>query len=79
MACGAFGMYIATFSNYRTTICAKISLGYAFKCAYRAGVVIGFALVSVSILMLFLLVSIYQLLLDLDYESSNQNYYMFLF
>ena len=23
MFCGAFGMKIATFSNYRTTICAK--------------------------------------------------------
>ena len=27
MFCGAFGMQIATFSNYRTTICAKKSLG----------------------------------------------------
>jgi Na+/H+-translocating membrane pyrophosphatase len=60
MACGAFGMYIATYSNFRTTICAKISLGYAFKTAYRAGVVIGFTLVSISLLVLLLLIMLYQ-------------------
>ena len=27
MFCGAFGMKVATYSNYRTTICAKSSLG----------------------------------------------------
>jgi inorganic pyrophosphatase len=60
MGCGAFGMYIATYSNFRTTICAKISLGYAFKTAYRAGVVIGFTLVSISLLVLLLLIMVYQ-------------------
>ena len=56
MGCGAFGMYIATISNYRTTISAQKSLGYAFKTAYRAGIVIGFTLVSVSLLILLLLI-----------------------
>lgn len=79
MVCGAFGMHMATFANYRTTICAKSSLGYAFKCAYRAGVIIGFALVAVSLLMLFVLVTVYISLLDLDFESTKPNYYMFLF
>lgn len=72
-------MYIATFSNFRTTLCAKISLGYAFKSAYRAGTVIGFTLVSVSLLMLFFLVTTYQFLLDLDYKSKNPNEYLYLF
>jgi inorganic pyrophosphatase len=75
MACGAFGMYVATFSNYRTTICAKISLGYAFKTAYRAGVVIGFALVSVSLLVLYLLIASYKSILQLEENSKSQNYY----
>lgn len=79
MCCGAFGMYIATFSNFRVTLCAKMSLGYAFKSAYRAGVVIGFALVSVSLLVLFLLIEIYQYLLVLDNHSPSSNYYMYLF
>jgi len=66
MACGAFGMHIATYSNYRTTICAKISLGFAFKTAYRAGIVIGFVLVSVSLLVLLLLITVFKSLLNLD-------------
>ena len=79
MCCGAFGMYVATFSNYRVTLCAKMSLGYAFKSAYRAGVVIGFTLVSVSLFVLFMLVEIYQYLLVLDNHSPSQSYYMYLF
>lgn len=75
MACGSFGMHIATYSNYRTTICAKSSLGYAFKTAFRAGVVIGFALVSVAMLILLILILAYQNLLNLDQVSHNQNYY----
>lgn len=60
MFCGAFGMKIATFSNYRTTIMAKSSLGSAFKTAYRAGVVMGFTLVSISMLVLLTLILIYK-------------------
>lgn len=60
MFCGAFGMQIATFSNYRTTLAAKTSLGAAFKTAFRAGVVIGFTLVAVSMLVLLALIFIYK-------------------
>lgn len=60
MFCGAFGMKIATFSNYRTTISAKTSLGSAFKTAYRAGCVMGFTLVSVSMLVLLAIIVIYK-------------------
>jgi Na+/H+-translocating membrane pyrophosphatase len=60
MFCGAFGMKIATFSNYRTTISAKTSLGHAFKTAYRAGCVMGFTLVSVSIMVLMVLILVYK-------------------
>lgn len=79
MACGAFGMHIATLSNYRTTICAQVSLGKAFKLAYRAGVVIGFALVSVSLITLLLLISLYKSLLGLEDFSKSPKYYDFLF
>jgi Na+/H+-translocating membrane pyrophosphatase len=60
MFCGAFGMQIATFSNYRTTLAAKTSLGAAFKTAFRAGVVIGFTLVAISMLVLLALIFIYK-------------------
>lgn len=79
MACGAFGMHIATLSNFRTTICARGSLGSAFRVAYRAGVVIGFALVSVSLLTLLLLISVYKNFLGLENSSHSLKYYDFLF
>lgn len=65
MFCGAFGMKIATFSNYRTTIAAKKSLGQAFKVAYRAGCVMGFTLVSVSMLVLLILINVYKSLMEI--------------
>lgn len=47
---GSVGMVIATSANYRTTFAAKKSLPLAFKTAYRAGVAMGFALVSLGLL-----------------------------
>jgi K(+)-stimulated pyrophosphate-energized sodium pump len=47
---GSVGMAIATSANYRTTFAAKKSLPLAFKTAYRAGVAMGFALVSLGLL-----------------------------
>lgn len=50
ICCGAIGMLIATQTNFRTTYCAKRSLAMAFRTAYRAGVAMGFALVSFGLL-----------------------------
>lgn len=75
MFCGAFGMKIATFSNYRTTISAKTSLGSAFKTAYRAGVVMGFTLVSISMLVLLALILVYKNYLKMDDRSIDSKYY----
>jgi inorganic pyrophosphatase len=79
MACGAFGMHIATLSNFRTTICARNSLGSAFRVAYRAGVVIGFALVAASLLTLLVLIETYRHLLALADASHSPKYFEFLF
>jgi Na+/H+-translocating membrane pyrophosphatase len=73
MFCGAFGMQIATFANCRTTICAKQSLGYAFKTAFRAGCVMGFTLVSVALIILFILIQVYKNLLDINDTASGQD------
>jgi Na+/H+-translocating membrane pyrophosphatase len=66
MFCGAFGMQIATFSNYRTTLAAKASLGAAFKCAFRAGVVMGFTLVSVAIIVMYILITVYKDMMNIQ-------------
>lgn len=65
MFCGALGMKIATYSNYRTTIMARNSLGAAFTTAYRAGCVMGFVLVSFSMFILLALILFYKSLMDL--------------
>ncbi len=53
-------MVIATRANYRTTYCAKRGLAGAFKTAYRAGCGMGFALVSLGLLVLMLLILVYK-------------------
>lgn len=79
MFCGAFGMQVATYSNYRTTLAAKTSLGAAFKTAFRAGCVMGFTLVSVSMIVLLILIEIYKKMMNIESSSSEQNYYYELF
>jgi len=75
MFCGAFGMKIATFSNYRTTICAKSSLGLAFKTAYRAGVIMGFTLVSISMIVLLILIVVFKNHLNIEHNSTDSQYF----
>ncbi len=58
--CGSVGMIIATEANYRTTYCAKHSVGAAFRTAYRAGCAMGFALVSLGLLVLMILILIFK-------------------
>ena len=65
MFCGAFGMNVATFSNYRTTLAAKNSLGAAFKTAFRAGCVMGFTLVAVSMIVLLVLIEVYKSMMNI--------------
>ena len=79
MFCGAFGMQIATFSNYRTTLCAKKSLGQAFRTAYRAGCVMGFTLVSVSMIVLLILILVYKSMLEIEDTSDDKHYYEHMF
>ena len=53
MICGAIGMMIATYTNYRVTYHAKKGLAEAFRTAYRGGCVMGFALVSIALMSKF--------------------------
>jgi H+-translocating diphosphatase len=72
-------MKVATYSNYRTTLCAKNSLGSAFKTAFRAGCTMGFTLVSLSMLVLLILIMVYKNLLQIEDSSTYPNYYEDLF
>jgi H+-translocating diphosphatase len=71
---GSIGMAIATAANYRTTYSAKKSLAMAFKTAYRAGVAMGFALVSLGLLVLIVLILVFKSFLaqeDSSYEKEH--------
>ena len=61
--CGAIGMIIATQANFRTTYCARNSLAPAFRVAYRAGCAMGFALVSLGLLVLIIMIMVYKAIL----------------
>jgi len=73
MFCGAFGMKVATYSNYRTTLEAQHSLGRGFKTAYRAGCVIGFTLVAISSMVLMTIILFYQSYFGLEDTSKGEN------
>jgi Na+/H+-translocating membrane pyrophosphatase len=77
--CGTIGMIIATRTNYRVTYCAKNSLAPAFKTAYRAGCAMGFALVSLGLLVLLLLILIFKRIKGLGDHNSSNTYYEALF
>merc|ERR1719191_2246535 len=61
MLCGFVGMKIATFSNARTTKAARL-FGYkeAFNTAFRGGSVMGYALCSFGVLVLWILLTLYR-------------------
>ncbi len=60
MICGYIGMKIAVKSNFRTTFKAIDSLSEAFKTAFRAGCVMGFSMISLSLLILITLFEVYK-------------------
>ena len=60
MICGYIGMKIAVKSNFRTTFKAIDSLAEAFKTAFRAGCVMGFSMISLSLLILITLFEAYK-------------------
>lgn len=73
--CGAIGMVIATKANFRTTYCARYSIAYAFRTAYRAGCAMGFALVSLGLLVLIALIVIYKVVLGLSDQNGDKEYF----
>lgn len=79
IACGAIGMIIATQANFRVTYCARNSLAPAFRVAYRAGCAMGFALVSLGLLILVLMIIVYKNIIGLDDSGAGEKYYRGLF
>ncbi len=67
MVCGYIGMYVAVFSNARTTInCVKGGYKDGFNTAFRAGAVMGFALTGLGILVMYITMCGYRVMYDKD-------------
>jgi inorganic pyrophosphatase len=62
MACGFLGMMIATYSNARTTLACANNKGFTlgFNTAFRGGSVMGYALCSLGVLVLWILLQYYR-------------------
>jgi inorganic pyrophosphatase len=56
---GYVGMKVAVFANARTALQAQLGYGPAFVTAFRAGAVIGFALVSMGMLGLWIIMQVF--------------------
>eukprot|EP01026_Neomeris_dumetosa_P074041 TRINITY_DN7679_c0_g1_i2.p1 TRINITY_DN7679_c0_g1~~TRINITY_DN7679_c0_g1_i2.p1 ORF type:complete len:741 (-),score=176.99 TRINITY_DN7679_c0_g1_i2:348-2570(-) len=59
MVSGYIGMAVATYANARTSLEARKGLGPAFVVAYQAGGVMGFALTSLGLVVLFIAIIVY--------------------
>jgi H+-translocating diphosphatase len=79
ITCGIIGMVMATRTNYKVTYCAVNGMSDAFKTAYRAGCVMGFALVSIGLLVLTVVIVLYKRFMNLPDYSANANEFLMLF
>jgi len=73
--CGYIGMKIAVVANFRTTYQATKSLEKCFLCAYRAGCVMGFSLVSISLVVLASIMLVYICCYEPDLETGSERSY----
>ena len=79
ITCGIIGMVMATRTNYKVTYCAVNGMAGAFKTAYKAGCVMGFALVSLGLLILTVVIVLYKRFMNKPDFSANSNEYLMLF
>jgi len=77
IACGFLGMQIATYANGRVAVSALKGWGPAFVTSFRAGIVMGFCLVSLGLLMLYIITNWFRLYYDNIYNDAEQARHMF--
>jgi len=71
---GFIGMRIAVYTNARTALSAQRGFEYAFDTAFKGGAVMGFALVSLGLLVLYILINAYQLFYTQAYENTTEGH-----
>ena len=68
---GYIGMQIAVRTNVRTAKEARFSLDRAFKTAFRGGLVLGFVLVGLALLVLIILIMVYRQIFDKELNQTD--------
>ncbi len=71
IASGFIGMRIAVAANARTAIQARYGYEAAFNTAFKAGMVMGFGLVALGVIVLFILVTLISLYYN-DWDTKNE-------
>ena len=71
---GYIGMRVAVFSNYRCCFSSYKSMARGFRVAYRAGLVMGFCLCSLGILVLLMLICVYNNWFLNEFEDLEEMY-----
>ena len=74
---GFIGMRIAVYTNARTALSAQRGFEWAFDTAFKGGAVMGFALVSLGLIVLFILINAFQLFYDQAFVNQDQTTVMF--
>lgn len=75
MICGYIGMKIAVQANFRTTYKAITSLSEAFSTAYSAGAVMGFSMISISMILLAVLIQVFSALYNPSVNQEEERSY----
>lgn len=70
---GFIGMKVGVFSNARTAMESQRSIGLGFKVAFRGGIVMGFVLLSMGLLNLFLIIHLFRAYYQGAFEGHEQS------
>jgi len=70
--CGFIGMRIAVYTNARTALSAQRGFEFAFDTAFKGGAVMGFALVSLGLLVLYILINAFNLYYSSAYLAGQE-------
>ena len=71
---GFIGMRIAVYTNARTALSAQRGFEWAFDTAFKGGAVMGFALVSLGLIVLYILVNAFNLFYDKAFQASTDGH-----
>ena len=74
---GFIGMRVAVFTNSRTALSAQRGYEYAFDTAFKGGAVMGFALTSLGMLMLYILINLFTLYYNNAFSEPQETAVMF--